>query len=253
MPDPASAFAAPTEQPAATPAAQPTNPSSAFADQLATIKNEDGAQKYDTLEKALEGLGHAQSYIPQLKSDLATKEAELVQLRAEASARASVEDVVSRLSQPAAPEAPAAIPAAPAPGLSEADIAALVQKNIAHATAQTAAQTNARSVDDALIKMYGDKANATVHAKAAELGTTAAELQKLASQSPAMVMALFNQGSTPAVSVTAGSFNVEPRQPEVTPVTRPEKSILSGATASEQKAHLLDVKAEVYRKLGVEI
>lgn len=244
-----SAFAAPTEQPAAQPAA-PANPSSAFSDQLASIKNESGAQKYDTLEKALEGLGHAQNYIPQLQTDLAAKEAELVQLRADAQARASVEDVVSRLSQPVVPDAPAT-PEAPQ-ALSEADIATLVQQGIANNAAQTSADANAQSVDAALQKLYGDKAASTVQAKAAELGTTPAELQKLASQNPAMVMALFNQGSAPAVSSTVGSINIEPRPAEIAAVTRPEKSILSGATSAEQKAHLLDVKAEVYRKFSVE-
>ncbi len=249
MSDPTSAFA-PSEQPAATPAA-PANPSSAFSDQLASIKNEAGAQKYDTLDKALEGLSHAQNYIPQLQTDLAAKEAELVQLRADASARASVEDVVSRLSNPAVPEVPAATPAATPQALSEADIANLVQQGIANNAAQTSADANAQSVDAALQKMYGDKAATTVQSKAAELGTTPAELQKLASQNPAMVMALFNQGSAPAVSSTTGSINLEPRQGEIAPVVRPVKSILSGATSAEQKAHLLDVKAEVYRKFDV--
>ena len=45
-----------------------------YADLLRNIKNEDGNQKYDTIQKALEALSHSQTYIPQIKSQLTERE-----------------------------------------------------------------------------------------------------------------------------------------------------------------------------------
>src|SRR3989304_5674023 len=68
-----------------------------YADLLKTIQNEQGQQKYDSLPKALEGLAHAQQYIPQLKTELQTKEQELITLREELAKRPAVDAVVTRL------------------------------------------------------------------------------------------------------------------------------------------------------------
>src|SRR3546814_1625181 len=76
---------------------QPTPPVDKYADLLKSIKNESGEQKYDSIEKALEALGHSQSFIPQIKSQLTEKEQELERVKAELSQRQSVEEVMQRL------------------------------------------------------------------------------------------------------------------------------------------------------------
>src|SRR3546814_11469683 len=76
---------------------QPTPPVDKYADLLKSIKNESGEQKYDSIEKALEALGHRQSFIPQIKSQLTEKEQELERVKAELSQRQSVEEVMQRL------------------------------------------------------------------------------------------------------------------------------------------------------------
>src|SRR3546814_1766851 len=73
---------------------QPTPPVDKYADLLKSIKNESGEQKYDSIEKALEALGHSQSFIPQIKSQLTEKEQELERVKAELSQRQSVEEVM---------------------------------------------------------------------------------------------------------------------------------------------------------------
>src|SRR3546814_9614831 len=50
-----------------------------------------------SIEKALEALGHSQSFIPQIKSQLTEKEQELERVKAELSQRQSVEEVMQRL------------------------------------------------------------------------------------------------------------------------------------------------------------
>ena len=252
MPDQASAFAAPTDQ-SGQPALQPTTPANPFADQLAMIKNEDGAQKYDTPEKALEALKHSQEYIPQLQKATVDKDAEIARLTTELATRSSVEDVVSRLT--ASQSAPQAAPEPTAPvapqGLTQEQVASLVQQELTRTQQVTTARTNAEKVNDALVKSFGDKANATVVAKAKELNTTPQALEQLASQSPDMVLALFNAAPGPGVTVTQGSVNLPPTTPQGESLKAPEKSLLSGSTSDEQKDFWTKIKADTYAKYGV--
>ncbi len=85
------------EKPEATPPQEKPPVEDLFADQLASIRNEDGKPKYDSVQKALEALNHSQEYIPQLKTELQQREERITALERELEKRGSVEDVVSRL------------------------------------------------------------------------------------------------------------------------------------------------------------
>jgi len=249
LPDQTNVFATPDSS---QPAQQQSTPISPFADQLAGIKKEDGTQKYDSVEKALEGAAHAQDYIPQLQSTLATKDAELVQLRAELDKRQSVEEVVSRITQPQ--EAPVTEPTAQVPqGLSTEDVAKLVQQELVKSQQQSTAQANVQKVANGIQEKFGANANDVVANKARELNTTTAALEQLASQSPEMVMALFNTAPQGTVSPTAGSHTI-PQQPAGhEPLAPPESSLLSGSTSAKQVEFYKKVEADVHRKFGVTI
>lgn len=222
-----------------------------YADLLKSIHNEQGQPKYDSLPKALEGLAHAQQYIPQLKTELQSKEQELTTLREELAKRAAVEDVVTRLTAQQKDQQEQGTPPTSS-GLDEQAVLKLVQQALGQAKQQDQSVSNQAQVQQALSSKYGDKSREVVEQKAKELGTTPAELGQLASRNPAMVLALFNTSAQPNVRPTTGSVNIPSSyMPDRAPLERPAKSLLSGATSKDQKAYMQKIKEEVYAKHGI--
>ena len=222
-----------------------------YADLLKGIVNENGQQKYDSLPKALEGLANAQQYIPQLKSELQTKEQELATLRAELEKRAAVEEVVTRLTAQQKEPQDQSTPLKSS-GLDEQAVLQLVQQALGQAKQQDQAAINQAQVQQALTAKYGDKSREMVEQRAKELGLTPKEIGQLASQKPAMVMALFNTQPSAGAKPTTGSVNIPSSyQPEPPQLERPTKSLLSGSTSKEQKEYMLKIKQDVYAKHGI--
>ena len=234
--------------PQATPAQEPSQ-QSAFADQLRMIKNENGEQKYDSVNKALDALAHSQQYIPQLKSESEAKDAEIAQLREELSKREAVSDVVDKLTaQQAQPE-----PTPQVSGLNEQDVLNLVQNFSQQQAQQQTAATNEKLVSDALFGQYGDKTQEVVATKAAELGMTVEALQGLSQTSPQAALQLFGTSATSAPKTTSGSINISAQAPKETfDVAPPEKSLLRGASTNEQIDYLRKIRESVYKKHNVE-
>lgn len=237
-----------SEEPTQTPQQQSTQAPTNYADLLVSIKNEQGQQKYDSVEKALEGLQHSQTYIPQLKTQLSEKDARIAELEAKLNQSASLEEVVSRLqqqNQPQATETPSQ-----ANGLDPQAVEQLVRSVLQQDKALSVAQQNQAQVNNAIIQKFGDKAQEVIAQKARELGTTPKQLGELASQSPQMVLALFNTPvGTPAFNTS--SLNTTTLEPERKPLSRPEKSLLSGATSKEQREFMQRIKAEVRAKYNI--
>lgn len=242
-----------SEQQSAPVTPEASNPASApdasYADLLASIKNEQGQPKYDSLPKALEGLANAQQYIPQLKQQLQEKEAALAELQAKLQQTQSVEEIIERLqnqNQPPAAETPSQ-----ASGLDQQAVTELVRNLLVQEKVQMTAEQNKAQVNNTLLQKFGEKAPEVMAAKAKELGTTPKELGELASRNPAMVLALFNT-STPSVKLnTATSYNTQLNAPERQPLQRPEKSLLKGATSKEQAEFMRRIREEVYAQHGI--
>jgi len=234
------------------PAQQQPAQSSPFADQLSGIKNEEGKQKYDTIEKALEGLSNAQSYIPQLKDQVSTQEAEINRLKAQLDQRESVEEVVSRLAAPQQPSQEPQLTSQVPSGLTEEQVTQIVQNTFVQNQQQQVEVTNKTKVNSELIAKFGEKAGEVVNEKAKSLNTTPQQLEQMAATNPDMVLALFNSSTNTSVKPSTGSINIQPsNQGEPEPLQPPEKSLLSGATGKDQKDYMLKIKEEVYRKYGV--
>jgi len=238
--------------PAATPADNSVTPDSVFTDQLKAITNERGEQKYDTVPKALEGLRNAQEFIPQLQAQLDAKETELAQLREAATKHSAVEDVVSRLT------ASQSDATTVAQGLDEQGAAALFEQMLAKSVADQSAASNQQTVQEELVTKFGsaEAANKAVLSRAAELGTTAEELGRLSATNPLMVLEYFKtvqgvpSGSPENSSInSAGLLSQQPSDDGVKP---PAKSLLAGASTKEQVAYMEKIKADVYKKFGVE-
>lgn len=214
-----------------------------FTDQLAAIKNEVGEQKYDTPEKALEALKHSQQYIPELKSKVDSQEQVINELTAKLEATKSVEDIINKQTSQQAQEPTS-------PQLGQEDILKIVTDTLSQRSAEDTQSSNKSQVSTALQQKYGDNAQAEIIKKAKELNMKPSELGALSKSNPSMVLALFGEkvGST---STTTNSYHIPADSTQVDPVAAPSKSVLSGATAKEQAAHMAEIKAEVYRKHGI--
>jgi len=227
---------------------QPTPPSntSLFTDQLASITNEDGTQKYNTVEDALKGTKHAQEYIPQLKSQLSEKEAEVIALKAKLESQGTLEDVVSRLTeQPKTPEAESQ--PAPTATLTEESVMQLINNN----KAKEQADLNEQAVSASLAEKYGDKAPEMLQAKANELGSTVQELQKIARNNPTMVMSFFQTKPIQVNNPTPSSMNVPPSSGEQAPA-RPKALDLLKGTNNEASDAFKGSMAATLKRLGVQ-
>ena len=224
-----------------------------YANLLASIKNERGEQKYDSLDKALEALNHSQSYIPQLKTTLQEREAELARIKADLEKRESIDDVVSRLTGNQKPQDQNSQPAAADKGLNEKTVEQIVEEMLQKKQTETSAQENRRKVNDALSQAFGDKVADVVAEKAKELGISPKELGEMASQKPNVVLALFNSKGQKPVSPTTGSLYVPPSNPNDQPLERPKKSLLLGATAKEQIEYMKKIREDVYKRFEVTI
>jgi hypothetical protein len=219
-----------------------------YADLLKSIKNENGESKYDNIEKALEALKHSQEYIPTLKTQLTEKEQELAILRAAKEKYENIDEVVQRLTarQPNGEENPPATR-----GLDEQAVADLVRRTLSQTTQESKANENLDKVQSVLLDKFKDKAPEVIRQKAQELGTTTKQLEDLAKQSPAMVLALFNSQVPTTAPVTTGNINTQPINRPSTDLAPPSKSLLAGASTKEQKDYMDKVKASVYAKHGI--
>jgi septum formation inhibitor MinC len=237
-----------TNNPQATPEPQTppaTNPNDLFTDQLAAIKNSEGAPKYDTVEKAIEALQHSQQYIPELKDKVSSQEQLINDLQAKLEVTQSVQEIVSQQTPPTE------VTPTSQPSLSEQDVEQLLVKKLQEQQQATIESTNQSTVNTALTNKYGANAQAEIASKAKELGMKPSELGALSKSNPAMVLALFGEKQTGNASPTTTSVNLSPGTPEIKPLTRPDKSVLSGATSAEQGEYMRKVKEEVYRKHGI--
>ena len=230
-----------------TPAQQPSQ-ESAFTDQLSMIKNENGEQKYNDIPKALDALAHSQQFIPQLKGEVASKDAEIVALREELNKRAAVEDVVDKLTaQQAQPESTPQVS-----GMNEQEVLNLVQNFSAQQQQQSVAVNNEKQVSDALFTQYGEKTQEVVSSKAAELGMTVEALQSLSQTSPQAALQLFGSSVQPQTKATTGSINISAQPQEANfDVPAPEKSLLRGASTNDQIDYLRQLRNSVYQKHNV--
>lgn len=230
-----------------------TTPSvEALVNQLALIKNEQGQQKYASLDEALKGLANAQSYIPQLKSEVTAKDELINQLKSELEKRESVEQALQRMSGTQTSNQSTQGTPPKVNGLDEQAVLNLVKQALQQNAQESASQTNQSKVQEALVSKFGEKAQETILAKAKELGTTPEKLGELASQNPAMVLALFNTSAPNGARPPTSNVNLPGyTSSQPTPLEKPSKSLLTGATTKEQTDYMRKIKEEVYREFGV--
>jgi hypothetical protein len=214
-------------------------------DLLASIQNEQGQPKYRDIPSALDGLRHAQSFIETLKAEKQALEAEQLRMRSELEKRQSVEDIVGRLANSQGNAS-----TTNTESITAEQVAEMVKNQFVNIQTETAKKTNLQTVNDTLVKRFGDKAGEVLKSKADELGITVKQLGDLAQQSPTAVLAYFpslqQQGSSPSLNTTA--FQQAPSEQDL---QSPSKSLLSGASSREQAAYMKAIKEHIHKKYGV--
>lgn len=170
--------------PEGTPAAGSTPPVQAtenlFADQLAGITAEDGRQKYADVPTALASIPHAQTRIQELTQKVTEMETEL-------SKQKGADELIEQLRAANTPTTP------PSGDVNAAELSTLVEQIMQQKQTATTAVENQKKVSDTLTNAFGDKAMSTLESKATELGLGMDGMMKLASSSPAAVLAFFGQ------------------------------------------------------------
>lgn len=227
----------------------PTQPATPAPDQdkvvynelLATITNKEGTQKFDSVTKALASIAPAQEHIATLEQELATlREQQQKNLTAEQ----ALEQIKAQQTnqQTAAPN-----------GVTLDEVAKLMETTLARKQEMETAETNVRTVNDALVEQFGsvEKAVEQLKTKASELGLSVDTAKDIAAKSPSAVLAWFPKAPGVANSAPKSSVNSEVLNIPATTTEDPSvyKGIM-GPTGNVQAAWE-DSAKRVKERLGV--
>jgi hypothetical protein len=157
-------------------------------DKLREILNEEGVQKYKSIEDAIEGLKASQDFIGKLKQ-------ENQEFRSELDKRMSAEAVLAELKQGKEPSEQ------PSPQVDPDAVSKLVDQRIEAKSMESRAKQNEDRVQQEFRNSFGEKAQEIVQRKAAELGMTSEALRSLSQESPDAVLKMFDVASKPQTSV----------------------------------------------------
>lgn len=248
MSDPTNVFQEQQQQ-ATQPQEQQVTNSDVFADQLKSITNGNGEQKYKDVQTALDALKHSQDFIPQLQSDVEAYKSKVLELEAQLKASKSVEEQLESFSQANTQGTPEE--ATPPSNVSESDIEALLERKLAERSAQSVQSQNVQLVNDTLVEKFGDRAGEVVASKAKELGLTLEDMKSYASKNPKLILSQFEVSATASTSTPTSSVNIKTDVTPVSTLEKPDKSLLRGATQKEQAEFMRKIKEDVYARLNV--
>lgn len=230
----------------------PTN-ENIFADQLKSIVNEKGEQKYQSVEDALKALEHAQKHIQTLEAETSSSKDQMAQLQAELDKRESVEDAVKRLTQPNQQQQ-STEPTKPTDNaLGSEDVMKIVTDALNNQRSQDQSNTNLNIVQKQLIELHGDKAAEVISKRAKELGTTPTELEKLSRSNPTMALKLLGGEEKPKPEPKPTHSSVIPPREvaDDNPIPEMKISIQGGASNRDLAEAWKDVGAYTKKRLGV--
>lgn len=239
-----------TKQNSGDPTTSSTNP---FEDKLKGIVNEKGEQKYKDLESALEALKHSQEFIPQVLNEKKTVEQKLLELEQELEKRKSVEEAVEQLlgkTTPAQKEEGTTAPKTS--GLDEDKVRQLLEGMLDQRTQSEKQDANLRTVVTQLTEKYGEQAKEVIRTRAAELGTTPTELEKIARQNPNMALTLLG-GVELKSSAPSKPTQTTQRKTPTDDLPPPSKKLITGGARREDIMNEWNaIKGSVYKKYGVD-
>lgn len=223
-----------------------------FSDKLKSIVNEDGEQKYKTVEDAIEALKHSQEFIKTLKTEKSEIETKLQSMSGELEKRQSVEDVVNRLMNKTQTSEPKSDPT-PVDSLNEEKVIDLVKGVLQENNKTTQQENNLNTVLSNLTEKFGDKAKQVVQTKAKELDMTPDDFKELAKTKPNLVLRLFEGAEVektkePVKSAYTTQTNITPKNE----MPKFEGSLLRGKSNGELIDAMKQLKNYTNKRLGVE-
>lgn len=197
-----------------------------YADLLATIKREDGTQKYANIPDVITALKASQEFIEQLKAEKQALEADNTQ-------RKTAEEVLDTI-QAAKPNEET-----PSDGIDLGQIAELVRNEVTNTlTTNEVAKlekANADSVVEAFRSKFGDKAEEEYIKLAKENNLSDVQINDLSSTAPQAVLKLagLDGKSSMMAQPIHGSINTEALQPAV---HKSSAKLPHGATGKDYEA-----------------
>lgn len=219
-------------------------------DLLDSIRTEDGRRKYESLDQALQSIPHSQDHIKKLESEnreyKSTIEGMQEQLKKIKTLEETVEALAAHKKQE---EAPKETPQAAT--VSQEAVAEMVAKQLEGIKNQETAERNIATVSQKLTELYGSKVSEVVAETAKELGTTPEYLGELAKQNPQLVLKAFANNKPKSPGTITSSYHT-PEVKNENGLEKPTKSLLSGASSKDQTEYIRQVKAHVYKDLGVQ-
>lgn len=157
-------------------------------------------KKFKTVEELAKGKLESDRFIAQLQ-------AEKRALLEEKNTRERLEELVNKLSNPSPSNVPtpqareAENPVTPSNGLTKEDL----EKLLSERERQRTAEQNVQLVKTELEKSFGSNWKSNIAQKAKELNLSPQQMTDLASQSPQLVLSLFNRQPAPKVPTPPGS------------------------------------------------
>lgn len=206
-----------------------------FADLLSSIVNERGEPKYKNVADALNGLKHAQEYIPQVKAKATEAEEKMHKLEEEVQRLQALENTVLELTQKQEKASTNGVT------LGEQDIAKLVEQTLSRKQQATVQQENINSVVSTLTSKFGADAEKVFYTKATEMGLSMEEMNALAAKTPKAVLTLLGVSEQVAPkqthnAPTQGTVNTSAfQQNPQSLVGREQKSTIIGSTTQDLK------------------
>ncbi len=183
----------PAQQTGSAPAGTTTqNNSNPYADLLGSIRNETGAQKYNSVEDALKGTAHAQSFIQQLQQEKRELEQKLSQLSQKedetTELKRTVQELIQRQDQASNQ----------GQGLKTEDVADLINRQLTQREREVLAKQNQANVVAAATAAFGTDAEKKFIEAAQEAGLSVEEMNSLAAKSPKAVLKMLGVSGQPA-------------------------------------------------------
>ncbi len=229
---------------------QPTNQEDTVATLLSGIRNESGEIKYRSVDEALKGLAHAQQYISTLKAEKQALETQFSEARTKLKSQEELERIVNdATSRQKTVDTPA-------PTFDESKLAEIVDKQIGSRKNQELIQSNQKSVSDALLAQFGEKATEVLQGKATELGISIDDIAVLAGRSPKAVLTMFGAVSgagvhkQPTAAPSSSSINTAgfTRAGGELTYNRDDFTLRPGATGSDYQ-DLVDRSSQLLKQL----
>jgi len=217
-----------------------------WVEKLMEIKRPDGTPKYETVEAALDAIKFQNDHIAKIERENAELAAKVTEVE-------TLKETLERLGGAKMNEEKPKQETPANGGLSEEAAMELVRKALKAEKDTDTAVNNLKHVQDTLVAKYGkEKAQEAVMAKATELGVDAQQLKQLSATSPAMVLALFGEAKSSPTPNT-GSINLGGYKPRQEELKRPEKSLLSGPSATDRnrKDLMAQIREKVYKEHGI--